>query len=132
MLLFVSMKAYGAPFRHKYITFMHTNFNFCTTSKYFLCDKTFQSIRHILVCNSNCFLSTCIPFLCNTNIFSQRESLFWFFLLPQHIFCVTHIILVPNVISLWIFFLDATKLVVQHVKIFCATCTEYEHKEYRD
>ena len=29
---------YGAPFRKKVLTFMHTNFSFYTASKYFSCD----------------------------------------------------------------------------------------------
>ena len=43
---------YGAPFSQKLITFMHTNFNFCTTSKYFLCDTNlFNTAQYLFICN---------------------------------------------------------------------------------
>ena len=58
---------YGAPFRKKLKTFIHTNFNFCTTSKYFSCDTkifliyaTFIYIQHELICQHLFFFCTIV------------------------------------------------------------------------
>ena len=68
----IAAATYDTPFWKKLITFMDTKFNFCTTSKYFLCDtKRLKSIQHIFIYNTNYFLSTFISSLRNTkHIFS--------------------------------------------------------------
>ena len=68
---------YGAPFGQKLITFMHINFNFCTTSKYFLCDENFFNQYNIYLYNMNFFCQHVFLFCATLNIFSKHESLFF-------------------------------------------------------
>ena len=100
-VLYWSFILYGAPFRQKLVTVMHTNYSFWMTSKYFSCTINYFNQYNI------CLYTT------SRNILDVTYC--WFFLLPQHISCDSHNFGVQLKFYVKYFCVDRT--------IFCATRT---------
>ena len=109
---------------------MNPNLNFCMTSKYFFWDTNLYNTYNIYHRNNFCqhvfLFCAALDIQSNESHFQMSQFVFC---CHNLFFCDSHNFGAQRNFYMKYFFVDTTKLFVQQVTFFCATCTECQHKD---